>query len=459
MLVGSPLVNAQSFELHDRTLDGRWVLQRVSDPVHNYRFRLVDTQQETTVELTMGSAGRVDYAATLMQDGSVLLLSDQGDPWTGLYLRRVDGSSIRLDTGRWDVEQFVLSADESTLFFTKNEDGLSKLYRRRSWDKEVTETLELPLPPGWAYGLTATENGGVRGLINTWDNPDSTFKVSSDGQLETDAGSLPGRQVTLVDRQDVSLTGWYFQAQPGRRVGMIVFFHGGPQAQYRPAYDPLFQALLTRGWSVMAPNVQGSRGYGREFMARDDGDRRTAAVSDTLAAARWAREHAPGQPVLLLGSSYGAYLGLLSLLQDGTAWDGAILHAGPYLVSSRSRNERELAEYGPAETQTELSDLIAAAPDSLPPVLLLHGETDRVVPAENSRELAKLLEGRQAWVSSHILAGAGHSVQSLAPLSSELLLFLERFAPSRALQNCSKKSDGAAAMSCTRGDGVGSWWW
>ena len=80
------------------------------------------------------------------------------------------------------------------------------------------------------------------------------------------------------------LSGWLFR--PVGALGplpTLLWLHGGPEAQERPIFQPLFQALVAEGVSVFAPNVRGSGGYGRNFAAADDLDRRFVAITDVRA--------------------------------------------------------------------------------------------------------------------------------------------------------------------------------
>ena len=76
---------------------------------------------------------------------------------------------------------------------------------------------------------------------------------------------------TSPARTGCALSGWLFR--PRGALGplpTLLWLHGGPEAQERPTFQPLFQALVAEGVAVFAPNVRGSGGYGRTFAAADD---------------------------------------------------------------------------------------------------------------------------------------------------------------------------------------------
>ena len=56
---------------------------------------------------------------------------------------------------------------------------------------------------------------------------------------------------------------------------VLIYIHGGPESQYRPAFSSIFQYYLNElGIAVIAPNVRGSTGYGKSFLKLDNGYKR-----------------------------------------------------------------------------------------------------------------------------------------------------------------------------------------
>ena len=60
---------------------------------------------------------------------------------------------------------------------------------------------------------------------------------------------------------------------------MLVWVHGGPEAQALPNWRPDLQAICALGIAVMVPNIRGSTGYGRAYTALDDRELRMDAVA------------------------------------------------------------------------------------------------------------------------------------------------------------------------------------
>ena len=114
-----------------------------------------------------------------------------------------------------------------------------------------------------------------------------------------DAGHLVDPVLHHFPGEDgLPLSGWLFRPADGAFAPSptLIWLHGGPEAQERPIFQPLFQALLAEGVAVFAPNVRGSGGYGRTFSQADDLDRRFVAITDVRAAVALAGRRRAGRP-------------------------------------------------------------------------------------------------------------------------------------------------------------------
>jgi pimeloyl-ACP methyl ester carboxylesterase len=148
-----------------------------------------------------------------------------------------------------------------------------------------------------------------------------------------------------------------------------------------------------------------------------DGDFAAFRVSEAVrdAAEAIAAARRPGQPLVLVGSSMGAWIALV-LVQRGLADPAAMVLAAP-AVDFVSRRLGELPEamrahleahggvqvpdaYAPGESyeisRAFLDDALALEPGDRPlavacPVWILHGTDDEAVPVETARRLARLL--------------------------------------------------------------------
>jgi dipeptidyl aminopeptidase/acylaminoacyl peptidase len=218
------------------------------------------------------------------------------------------------------------------------------------------------------------------------------------------------------------LSGWLFR--PSGALGplpTLIWLHGGPEAQERPTFQPLFQALVAEGIAVFAPNVRGSGGYGRTFSTADDGERRFAAITDVRAAVDFLVSAGLTDPerVGVSGRSYGGYLTLAAL-----AWFPDLFAVGVDVcgisdfATFYARAEPWIAtaattKYGDPDADAtllrELSplhrvDRIAA------PLLVVHGAHDTNVPLGEAQQVVDALRERGASPGFLVFDDEGHEV-------------------------------------------------
>ena len=70
----------------------------------------------------------------------------------------------------------------------------------------------------------------------------------------------------------------------------MLSIHGGPEAQERPLYHPLYQYLLSRGIAVLATNIRGSTGYGKSYQRLIQRDWGGGDMQDWEHAVKWLHE-------------------------------------------------------------------------------------------------------------------------------------------------------------------------
>jgi dipeptidyl aminopeptidase/acylaminoacyl peptidase len=170
---------------------------------------------------------------------------------------------------------------------------------------------------------------------------------------------------------------------------------------------------------VLAPNIRGSSGFGREFVHADDLDGRYAAFSDVLACA----EHlvtaglADRDRIAVTGRSYGGYLTLASLaFSPGVFAAGVDICGMSDLVTFYRDTEPWIAaaavtKYGhPERDRALLEDLspLRSAAEIDVPLLVVHGEHDTNVPIGEAQQIVGALRELGRPVEYLELTGEGH---------------------------------------------------
>jgi dipeptidyl aminopeptidase/acylaminoacyl peptidase len=213
--------------------------------------------------------------------------------------------------------------------------------------------------------------------------------------------------------------GLYRPPGAGASAPYVLSFHGGPEAQERPWFDEIYQALLSRGIGVFAPNVRGSAGFGKTFENLDNGALRFRAVRDIGACVRYATERGGADPRRLgiMGGSYGGFMTMAGLTEFPDAFAaGADFFGIVNFETFFAQCEPWMAaistlKYGDPRTQAEM--LRALSPihrlDRIrAPVLVLHGANDTNVPVVEAEQVVDGLRSRGVPVEYVLFPDEGH---------------------------------------------------
>ncbi|HKP58358.1 MAG TPA: prolyl oligopeptidase family serine peptidase [Polyangiales bacterium] len=218
----------------------------------------------------------------------------------------------------------------------------------------------------------------------------------------------------------LQITGWLYRAQEDKGRAFI-HLHGGPEAQERPTWNPLFQELARGGISVFAPNVRGSSGFGRSFMTADDREKRWGAMHDVAHCARHlVRMNVARQGHIAVGGrSYGGYLTLAMLVFHPDLFMAGLdvcgmadlhtfyAHTEPFIAIAA------YPKYGHPVHDAEL--LRSLSPihhfDALrAPILVVHGRNDSNVPLEEAEQVVAACRARNIHVRFLLFEDEGHEL-------------------------------------------------
>ncbi|HVP33246.1 MAG TPA: S9 family peptidase [Steroidobacteraceae bacterium] len=277
-----------------------------------------------------------------------------------------------------------------------------------------------------------------------------------------DTQLAPMKPITVAGLGGVAIPGYLTlprEARPGERLPAVVLPHGGPYARDHWGYDPLVQVIANRGYAVLQLNFRGSTGYGAEW--RDAGHQAWGTImhDDITAGARWLIEQGIADPARLciVGWSYGGYAALTGVEKEPELYRCAVSIAGVSDMSQMAIDDERF--YGGKDSAgdamgTDPARLRAESPlahvDRIRvPVLLVHGEDDYTVLADQSRAMDRALS-RQGVPHELVLIRHGeHSLQRpemRLTLYRKVTEFLHaNLGPGQGLQRAAPSVSGAAA--------------
>ncbi len=190
-----------------------------------------------------------------------------------------------------------------------------------------------------------------------------------------------------------------------RGLPLVLMPHGGPFARDSWSFDPWVQFLADRGYAVLQVNFRGSTGYGRPYVERGFGQFGTGMIDDLEDGVDWLVQQGIADPhrVCVMGASYGGYVALWAPIRHPERYRCAISFAGvtdlrailryDARILAAPRYSREWRRRVQGEERTDLSLIspLQQAARMTVPVLIAHGEQDRVVPVSQSRNLVRAL--------------------------------------------------------------------
>ncbi len=234
------------------------------------------------------------------------------------------------------------------------------------------------------------------------------------------ASLVKPKLVRFPARDGLPLTAWLYRPAGAADAGPLVLsFHGGPEGQERPSFRADYQALVSRGISVLAPNVRGSSGFGKRFVNLDNGALRKGAVEDIAACVDYAVSSGFADPnrIGITGGSYGGYMtmaGLASypeLFAAGANLFGIVNFATFFRNTEPWMAAISKTEYGDPETQDallrELSPIHRLGRVKAP-TLVLHGANDTNCPVIEAEQVVDSLKERGIPVKYVLFPDEGH---------------------------------------------------
>ena len=207
-----------------------------------------------------------------------------------------------------------------------------------------------------------------------------------------------------------------------RKLPVLVLWHGGPEGQARPTFNPALQLLVAElGLAVLTPNVRGSTGYGKAFLAADDGIKREEALKDIGATLDWiaAQPGLDAARVGVQGGSYGGYLTLATVAFHPDRVKAAvdmvgISSLGSFLENTQAyRRDLRRAEYGD-ERDPEVRKVLdrisplGSAEKIRAALFVLQGKNDPRVPQAEAEQIVRAVQARSGTVWYALALNEGH---------------------------------------------------
>jgi dipeptidyl aminopeptidase/acylaminoacyl peptidase len=335
------------------------------------------------------------------------------------------------------VDEFDLSDDGKRIAFVTNEDGYGVLHVLDTATRRQTALPKLP-----------------RGVISSplWhkNNRDLAFEFTSASvnddvySVDTQSGKLErwtesetgGVNISSVREPDLihwkswddrPISGFLYRP-PSKFSGkrpVIINIHGGPEGQFRPYFlGRTLYYIDQLGVAMLYPNVRGSSGYGKSFLASDNGLLREGSYKDINSLLDWiaTQPDLDASRVMITGGSYGGFMTLAVATNYNDRICCSVDIVGiSNLVSflqntSGYRQDLRRVEYGD-ERDPKVREFLAAispltkAKNITKPIFVIQGKNDPRVPMTESEQMVKTVRGNGGPVWYLLAKDEGHGFQ------------------------------------------------
>jgi dipeptidyl aminopeptidase/acylaminoacyl peptidase len=415
----------------DWSSDGSFLLvSHHRSNLDNDLYRLSLATGEATLLTPHEGDARFYGACATPDGGSAYLATDRDGDF--LRLARLDLSTLELTyltPDDWDVESVDLSRDGRYLLASRNVEGYSDLMLfsdkgRRMADPEIPEGIAggfefSPDSRSLAFTLVGPTRNADVWVLDLSDRDADRITHSSSAGIPRSTFRRPRlvRYPTFDGREIPAL---FYEPDEGD-APVVVNVHGGPESQSRPAFAPVTQYLLHRGYAAFFPNVRGSTGYGKSYTHLDDVELRMDSVKDLAHAAYWLCERGHKR-VAVMGGSYGGFMVLAALTEYPELWSAGVDIVGianlvTFLENTGSyRRALREAEYGSLERDREYLESISPihkAENIKAPLMVIHGKNDPRVPVGEAEQIVERVREGGGTVEYLLYEDEGHGLLKL----------------------------------------------
>lgn len=386
----------------------------------------------SVTRLLDGRSGRHEGAGWAEGGEAIYLRTDLDRDFVALARLDLDSGDVSmLGTPEWDVEHAAVVADGRIAVWSVNVDGASHLQAR---NLVSGADLAVPdIPPGSIAAVSASKDGRrIAVLAATASRPENVGVVDLDrGRFDWVTESWPtGADPSDLVEPDLvrypthdgrEVPAYLYRPMGDGPFGVVLSVHGGPEAQERPAYNynGLYQYLLSRGVGILAPNIRGSTGYGKEYQKLIHHDWGGDELKDLqqahhfLSGLDWVDPARIG----VFGGSFGGYATLSCVSRLPDLWAAAVSIVGPSnlvtLVTSAPPTWRRFMAEWIGDINTEADFLrerspITYADDIVTPLFVIQGANDQRVVRAESDQIVEKLRNRGVAVRYDVYPDEGH---------------------------------------------------
>ncbi|KAJ7168373.1 Alpha/Beta hydrolase protein [Mycena crocata] len=263
-------------------------------------------------------------------------------------------------------------------------------------------------------------------------------------------GTIPAKSLRFESFDGLEIPCMYYHPTNGNSaVPLVVSIHGGPEGQSTSnSRSPIHWYIINElGYAVIYPNVRGSTGYGKRFMAADDVEKREDSVKDIGALLDYIeksmKDEIDSSRIAVMGGSYGGYMTLACMIHFPTKFacglaNFPVAHWPSFLENTApTRQAHRRGEYGDERIREIRAFLEKISPinrtsEISAPLQIAHGDTDSRIPVDQAIRMWQTVSKNGVHCELMICEKEGHGFKQKSVIeftNAAKLHFLQRFLP------------------------------
>ena len=324
------------------------------------------------------------------------------------------------ESAPYDLEQPIVDRRTGKLIGVTYVDDFRRTHFIDPALNQIQENLEAAIPNS-APQITSWSDDFMKFMVRVSysDHPNQFYifdrNKNSLSMTAPAYANLDGKVHAIKEKFDYTTPdGWsipgYLTVPSGvakKNLPMVVLPHGGPWARDDQSFDYWAFFYAARGYLVYQPNFRGSFGYGSSFMDAGRGEWGRKMQDDISNGVKKLIDDGVADPsrICIAGASYGGYAALAGATLTPELYACAVSVSGIsnilQLLADESGDRAE-SDYWKVRIGSRFHDddsLRAVSPlyqvtSATPPVMLIHGEHDIIVPEGQSRRMRNALRDK-----------------------------------------------------------------
>ena len=422
-------VKGGGWGISDISEDGKKLLVGEYVSANESHLYLLDTETKKLTSITDRNEKQIVQGGAKFgkNPDEIWYVTDRDNEFNRLAIFNLKTKKINYFTTDipWEVSNYTLSKDQSKLVFETNESGLNKLYLMDTSSKKYSEIKGLPI--GLINNIDFTEDG--KSLFfsqSTYDSSSDIYRLdlasknierwtdSEQGEMAKSEMAQP-KLIEWTSFDNMKISGFYYPASKkftGKRP-VLINIHGGPEGQSMASSLGSGNYYTNEmGVAIINPNVRGSSGFGKTYIASDNGFNRMNSVKDISALLDWIAK----QPeldkdrIMIMGGSYGGFMTLATAYEYADRIKCSVDIVGISDFNTFLKNTEEYrrdlrrVEYGDERDPKMSAFFTKIAPlnntDKIKkPMFIIQGTNDPRVPVTEATQMRDKLkaQGNTVW--------------------------------------------------------------